>query len=406
MTQPPLARVAVIVVAAGDGARLGADEPKAFVDLGGRPILVHALESVFNMGEPAQVIVVVPPARLSVARRMVFDVAQAAAAYTSVVAGGTSRQASVAAGLGELHAGVETVLVHDAARALAPTALFERVCAEVDARRTGVVPGLAVSDTIKTVDDAGAVVGTVDRSRLQAVQTPQAFLRSELVAAYQEANVVLATEFTDDAALMSAAGYRASVVAGDPLAFKITTPWDLRRAEQLLRTSPTAGTAILPVVRTGLGIDAHRFDESAPLWLAGLFWPHEPGLAGHSDGDVACHALCDALLSAAGLGDIGSNFCVDDPGLENAHGEAFLVPTLQLVHAAGFRVGNASVQIIGNRPRLAGRRGEAEARLSGILNAPVSCSATTTDGLGFTGRGEGLTAIATALLHHAGTGAA
>jgi 2-C-methyl-D-erythritol 4-phosphate cytidylyltransferase/2-C-methyl-D-erythritol 2,4-cyclodiphosphate synthase len=152
------------------------------------------------------------------------------------------------------------------------------------------------------------------------------------------------------------------------------------------------------VVRTGIGIDVHAYDESAPLWLGGLYWPDEPGLAGHSDGDAISHAMCDALLSAAGLGDIGSRFGTDDPAFADAHGEVFLRATIALVEGAGFGIQNVAVQVIGNRPRLTKRRDELEKHLGDVIGAPVSVSATTSDGLGFTGRGDGIVAIATALL--------
>ena len=150
--------------------------------------------------------------------------------------------------------------------------------------------------------------------------------------------------------------------------------------------------------RIGVGTDTHAFGGDGELWLAGLYWPDEPALAGHSDGDAVAHAMVDALLSAAGLGDIGGAFGTDDPRFAGAHGEVFLQATGELLRNAGFRVGNVSVQLVGNRPRFSGRRVEAERLLTGILGAPVSISATTTDGLGFTGRGEGVTAIATAVV--------
>lgn len=377
--------VAIIVVAAGSGTRLGHSEPKAFVDLRGKPILEHALDGVFDSIEPAQVVVVAPRAKLAVASAIARRAAGAAAASISVVAGGDTRQASVAAGLAAVADDVEVVLVHDAARALTPGALFDRVISAVRAGG-GVVPALPVSDTIKRIGRDEMVVATVDRRDLVHVQTPQGFPRAALVAAYAAATA----EFTDDAALFQDAGGAVAIVEGEARAFKITTPWDLRRAESVLGV--TSG------IRTGVGVDVHAYDDAAPLWLGGVYWPDEPGLAGHSDGDAVIHAICDALLSAAGLGDLGTRFGVSDARFADARSEVFLRETLALVSGSGYRVGNVAVQVIGTRPRVAPRRDEVESRLTALVGAPVSLSATTSDGLGFTGRGEGLTAIATALL--------
>ncbi|MDQ1554629.1 MAG: 2-C-methyl-D-erythritol 4-phosphate cytidylyltransferase, partial [Microbacteriaceae bacterium] len=233
----------------------------------------------------------------------------------------------------------------------------------------------------------GTVLRTLDRSTLVAVQTPQGFPRAQLVDAYAAAD----REFTDDAAVFAAAGHPVTVVDGDRLAFKITTSWDLRRAESL--TTNDTG------IRTGVGMDVHAHDDAAPLWLGGLYWPDEPGLAGHSDGDALSHAVCDALLSAAGLGDVGDRFGTSDPRFAGAHGDVFINETIRLVKGAGYSVGNVAVQLIANRPKLAGRRSELERYLGGLVGAPVSVAATTSDGLGFTGRGDGIAVIATALLY-------
>ncbi|MCX7523389.1 2-C-methyl-D-erythritol 4-phosphate cytidylyltransferase [Microbacterium sp. STN6] len=380
----PLPRVAVIIVAAGDGVRLGAGQPKAFVRLSGRTLLERAVEGAAALGEPAQLVVVAPPGRLDEARSLAASAAHASP--VTVISGAATRQSSVAAGLALVDPDTETVLVHDAARALAPASLFARVLAAVRDTAGPAVPGLPVTDTIKQTDAAGTILATVDRSALSAVQTPQGFPYAQLRAAYDAADA----EYTDDAALAAASGHPARVIEGDPLAFKITTVWDLERAEGLLAERVTT--------RIGLGTDTHAFGGEGELRLACLAWPGEPALAGHSDGDAVAHAIVDALLSAAGLGDIGSVFGTADPRFENAHGDVFLVETRRLLETNGCRIGNVSVQLVGTRPRFAPRRDEAEQALSEILGAPVSVSGTTTDGLGFTGSGAGVTAIASALI--------
>jgi 2-C-methyl-D-erythritol 4-phosphate cytidylyltransferase/2-C-methyl-D-erythritol 2,4-cyclodiphosphate synthase len=376
--------LAVIVVAAGDGTRLRAGRPKALVPLGGRSILEHALEQVFGMREEALVVVVAPPAHLEETRALVERAAGVAAASARVVAGGGSRTRSVRAGLAALPEVVETVLVHDAARALAPSSFFEAVTASVRATGDAVVPGLAVADTVKQID-GDVVAATLDRDRLRAVQTPQGFPRRLLERAYADPDA----EHTDDAATVAAVGGTVRVIDGHENAFKITTPWDLRRAELLL---PRAA------VLTGIGIDVHAFGDAGTLRLAGLDWPGEPALAGHSDGDAVAHAIVDALLSAGGRGDIGSLFGTDDPRYAGAAGEVFLAGAVAALEAVGLEPVNVAVQLVGNRPRFSPRRAEAQARLSAIVGAPVTIAATTTDGLGFTGRGEGVAAIATALV--------
>lgn len=381
-------RVAVIVVGAGSGTRLGRSEPKAFVPVAGRPILSRALEPVFAMAESVQVIVTVPAGFVDAAEQLVTHVTGARTSDVDVIVGGATRQESVAAALALLKPSVDVVLVHDAARPFTPTAIFDSVVAQVRVSGAGALPGLAVTDTIKRTDPGGQILETVDRSELTAVQTPQGFPRAQLLAAHEGAS----DEFTDDAAAVAAAGHPVTVIAGDPLSFKITTEWDLRRAEQLMM-APTDFD-----IRVGSGTDVHAYDETKPLWLAGLHWPDEVGLRGHSDGDVVSHAICDALLSAANLGDLGSVFGTSDPTFAAAHGDVFLREALRLVREAGFEVGNVTVQIVGNHPIVSRRRAEAESFLSDILGATVSVAGTTTDALGFTGRGEGVAAIATALI--------
>lgn len=375
------ATTAVVIVAAGDGTRLGRG-PKAFVPLAGTSILELTVKRVLAMRAAVAVVVVAPAGLLTEAARL--------APTARIVAGGASRQASVRAGLASLGQAVTCVLVHDAARALTPTALFDAVADAVAESGNGVVPVLPVADTIKRVDAHGTVVATVDRSELAAVQTPQGFPRAELDAAY----AVVDMDHTDDAAVYASSGRRVTSIPGDPLAFKVTTPDDLARASDILETAGRS-TAM---IRTGIGIDAHAFGGDAELQLACLSWPGEQGLAGHSDGDAVAHAICDALLSAAGLGDIGSRFGTDDPRYAGAAGEIFLRGTVALLAEAGFAPSNVSVQLVAQRPRFAARREEAERVLTDLVGAPVSVAATTTDGLGFTGRGEGVAAVATALI--------
>ena len=380
--------VGVVLVAAGSGTRLGARQPKALVDLAGQSILARALTGVLGADLDLAIVIVAPADALERVREVVAETVGPAAASIAVVAGGEQRQDSVAAGLAALPAAVRTVLVHDAARPLTPGAQFARVAAEVERTGESVIPVLAVPDTIKRLDAAGRVLATVDRAELGAVQTPQGFPRAVLEAAYAAA----ADRHTDDAGLVAAAGGAVRTVAGAEEAFKITVPGDLRRAELL------CGGARAPQLRTGIGVDVHAFDEGAPLWLGGVFWPDAPGLAGHSDGDAVSHAICDALLSAAGLGDIGGRFGTADERFRDAHGDVFLRETVALVAGAGWRIENVAVQVVANEPRIGPRRPELERVLGALVGAPVSVAGTTTDRLGFPGRGDGLTAIATALL--------
>lgn len=364
--------------------------PKALVDLDGRSMLRHALDGVFA-AQPMHVVLVAPPGHEQLAAHELAEANRERRWRATVVIGGETRQQSVAAGLAALPDGIQAVLVHDAARALTPSAQIDAVAGAVTTD-AGVIPALDVVDTLKRVDRE-TVVEAVDRSVLAAAQTPQGFPRAALDAAYARA-LETGEEHTDDAALFAAAGGAVRRIPGSERAFKITTPADVERARALLNPASPPSAA-----RIGIGTDVHAFGGEGDLRLAGLEWPGEQPLSGHSDGDAVAHAIVDALLGAAGLGDIGEHFGTAHPEYAGAHADVFLEGTARLLADAGFTIGNVSVQFQGNRPRFSARRAEAEAVLSRALGgAPVSVSATTTDGLGFTGRGEGIAVTAVALV--------
>jgi 2-C-methyl-D-erythritol 4-phosphate cytidylyltransferase/2-C-methyl-D-erythritol 2,4-cyclodiphosphate synthase len=373
--------VAVIIPAGGSGERLGAKIPKALVQLAGKTLIEHA---VANMAPIANQIIVAAPAGFEEQFKDLLS------SEVTVVTGGLTRTLSVKKALALVEKENEYILVHDAARSLASTDLAMRVIDSLRAGEKAVIPGMPVSDTIKRVDGDNYVTKTPTRSKLRSIQTPQGFTRKLLIKAHTSAD-----DATDDAGLVEDRGVDVKVILGEERAMKITTMNDLAIAHNWL--IPGADNQI----RVGIGTDAHAFshDSSRALWLAGLYWPEEVGVDGHSDGDVAAHAICDALLSAASLGDLGSNFGTSDPKYAGASGSQLLNETLSRVSAAGYSINNVSVQIVGNRPKIGPRRAEAIASLSKALGGvSVSVSATTTDGLGFTGAGLGLSAIATALL--------
>ncbi len=385
----PARDVAVVVVAAGRGERLGAGAPKAFVKLGQRTLLEHTIDNISQMASVSRLVLAVPASHVLEATAM----ASASAVSTSIVTGGDTRQQSIENALQVIEPGTPIVLVHDAARSLAPAELFERVAASVRESGLATIPVMPVADTVKHVL-GDLVLETVDRSSLRLAQTPQGFQAFELLAAYQSAG----EDFTDDAALVQSLGGQIRHVPGDSRAFKITTMDDLAAAERLLAESTVLTPVTHPTPLVGIGIDVHRFsvDPEKPLYLGCLLWPGEIGLDGHSDGDAIAHALVDSLLSAAGLGDIGTQFGVDRPEYAGASGELFIEGTINLLSIAGFKVNNVAVEIVGNRPKLNPRRKAVEARLTELVGAPVTLAATTTDGLGFLGHSEGLAAVANA----------
>jgi 2-C-methyl-D-erythritol 4-phosphate cytidylyltransferase/2-C-methyl-D-erythritol 2,4-cyclodiphosphate synthase len=387
--------IAVVLVAAGRGERLGAGVPKAFAQVGGSTLIEHAIRRIFAVDGLTQLIVAAPASHLADAERIAqavageFD-AEHLPAF-QVVTGGDTRQQSISNALECLDAETEIVLVHDSARALTPATVFERVAQSVRDTGLATIPVMPIVDTIKRVEGE-TVLDTVDRQTLRSAQTPQGFQAFELLEAYRSAT----EDFTDDAALVQSTGASLRFVEGDSVSLKITNPNDLLVAEALLSgRAPLSG-----IYRTGVGVDVHRFtdDPAKPLYLGGVEWPGERGLDGHSDGDAVAHAIVDALLAAAGMGDIGSNFGVDRPEFAGASGQVFLTATVAKLAEAGFKVVNVSVQIIGNRPKVGPNRAATEAELSRLVEAPVTVGATTTDGLGFLGNTEGVAAVANALL--------
>jgi len=369
--------IAAIIAAAGSGERFGAPIPKALIHLGDKTLLGHAIA---NLAPVVDQIIITAPAGYE------DQIKEIAGEEITVVTGGATRSESVSIGLAAVDPAADYVLVHDAARALASTAMASRVIQSLKSGEVGVIPGIAEVNTLKVINSDGYVIDSPDRSALRQVQTPQGFTYSVLKAAHESQQ-----DATDDAVLVANAGYKILVIDGEEQALKITNPSDLAIAATFLG-NPSS-------FRTGVGTDAHAFGEGRQLWLAGLLWPGETGVDGHSDGDVAAHAICDALFAATGTGDLGSNFGTSRPEYAGASGTQLLQETLNIVTNAGYSISNVTVQIIGNRPRIGARRAEAIAAVSAALGGiPVSILATTTDGMGLTGEGKGIAAIATALV--------
>lgn len=370
--------VTALIVAAGKGERAGGGVPKQYRLLGGKPVLRWAVESLIR--HPA-----VQSTRIVIGQgqREQADAALEGLDVGATIEGGAERADSVRAGLAMIEA--DAVLVHDAARPFCPSAVVDRLLASLEFHE-GAAPVLPVGDTLAR---GGESLGElVDRNGLVRVQTPQAFRLDRLRAAYERWSGPFPT---DETTVVRAAGMRVAGVQGDPVLEKLTLPSDFERAEQWLagRLRP----------RTGTGFDVHAFAGKGPIMLGGIEVPHDRGLAGHSDADVVLHAITDALLGAAGLGDIGEHFPPSDPRWKGADSSLFLSHAAQLLRARGAIIDHVDCTIVAEAPKIGPHRSAMRARIAGITGLSidqVSIKATTTEGLGFTGRREGIAAQAVA----------
>ncbi|HKF64815.1 MAG TPA: bifunctional 2-C-methyl-D-erythritol 4-phosphate cytidylyltransferase/2-C-methyl-D-erythritol 2,4-cyclodiphosphate synthase [Dongiaceae bacterium] len=378
----PSVETAALIVAAGRGYRLGGALPKQYLPLAGRPVLRYSLETFARHPAIDAVRVVIHRDDLEL-----YEEAARGLALLSPVEGGATRQDSVRLGLESLgEVRPARVLIHDAARPFADAGLIQRMV-DALAATPGAIPALPVADTIKRGAE-GLIVETVDRHALWRAQTPQAFRYNEILAAHRAA---AGRELTDDAAVAEAAGLAVGLVQGAEENFKVTTEADLGRAERLL--APAAD------IRCGNGYDVHRFGPGSQVMLCGIAVPHDQGLEGHSDADVGLHALTDAILGAIGAGDIGQHFPPSDPRWRGADSSRFLAHAASLLADRGGRLLSLDVTVICERPKVGPYRAAMVARIAEILGlepSRVSVKATTTEGLGFTGRREGIAAQATA----------
>ena len=367
-----------LIVAAGKGERLGGGVPKQYRMLGGKPVLRWAVEAL--LGHPA-----ISKARVVVGKGQ-NDLAAAALAGLDVgplLEGGAERSDSVRAGLEAVETGA--VLIHDAARPFCPPQVVDRLVAQLEFF-DGAAPVLPVGDTLARIDKG--IGGTVDRSGVVRVQTPQAFRMDALKDAYRSWP---GGQPTDETSVLRAAGKRVAAVEGDPALEKLTTPADFERAAQWLAGS------LAP--RTGMGFDVHAFSGEGPVMLGGVEVPHRRGLAGHSDADVVLHAITDALLGAAGFGDIGEHFPPSDTRWKGESSSLFLAQAAELLRTRGAIVDHVDCTIIAEEPKIGPYRSAMRQRIAEVLGVSmdqVSIKATTTEGLGFTGRREGIAAQAIA----------
>jgi len=412
-------RAAFVIAAGGTGTRMNAGVPKQFLELEGKPILLRTVEACAALEEVAQVVVALPPEHISHAETIFAR--HPLRVPVACVAGGADRQSSVRNGCRSVRPDTDVILVHDAVRPLCPREVMRRV---LDAawEKGAAVPGLPATETIQRVSRSGHVLETPPREELYAIQTPQAFHAKLLAEALDRA----AREGflgTDESSVVRWAGHPVAVVEGAPENIKITRPLDMRLARLLLQTdmqqAPPAGVTSDGAskggqggvadmagidgggLRIGQGIDYHRLVEGRKLVLGGVEIPFEKGLEGHSDADALLHAVCDALLGAAALGDIGRHFPDTDPAWRGRDSMFFLKAVREKVEAAGWRVGNVDATLLLQRPKIAPHAEAMRRNIAGALGIDmraVSVKATTTEGMNAEGRGEGVSAQAVALI--------
>lgn len=378
-------RTIALLVAAGRGSRFGGETPKQYLPLLGRPVLRHAAEALLRDGGVDAILPIAPPGEEAALGALLEGLP-----LRPAIAGGTTRQDSVRRGLEALSdKPPDLVLVHDAARPVVPPGTVPALLAALR-DLPGAIPAIPVADTLKR-GEAGRILGTVPRAGLYRAQTPQGFRFAPLLDAHRAA----AAEATDDAQLLEAAGHAVALLPGDEANIKITWPGDLARVE----------AALLPrlIPRTGTGFDVHRLVEGRPMILCGVAIPSPRGLDGHSDADVGLHALCDAIYGALAEGDIGRWFPPSEAAWKDADSARFLRHAAGRIAARGGVLANADVTLICERPKIAPHAEAMRARLAALLGVEagrVSVKATTTERLGFAGRGEGIAAqaVATVLL--------
>jgi 2-C-methyl-D-erythritol 4-phosphate cytidylyltransferase/2-C-methyl-D-erythritol 2,4-cyclodiphosphate synthase len=374
----PLPSFAAVIVAAGKGLRAGRALPKQFANWRGKPLVRHSAETFARLGAHP-IVIAIPSGADGMARQALSGIDG-----TFVVTGGETRQQSVRAALEALaDAQPACVLIHDAARPDLPSVVVERLLSALK-EHSGAIPVLPVVDSL-AVADGSLMNCKADREVLRRVQTPQAFRFADILAAHRAWTGKASAG--DDAQVARAGEFDVALVEGDERLRKLTFAADFRTGS--------------PMTRIGTGFDVHRLAEGEELWLCGLRIEHDKGLVGHSDADVALHAVVDAILGAAARGDIGEHFPPSDPRWKDASSDKFIAHAVELAEEVGFRVGNVDVTLICEAPKIAPHRDAMRGKLAGLLGVDltqVSVKATTTERLGFTGRGEGIAAQAVATL--------